>query len=232
MTSTDPPGRAQKGSQRQLQDYVQSDTGRIDDALIGAIPELADEAARLEWLSPLAEDRYTEYKDRDFLDRIGCPFLAGPLRDFWPKGGPVWDGLALVRGMRRPDGVLLVEAKAHAGEISTGGTKATEPSRSRIASALQWAGAVLRADGPLEAWLGSDYQSANRLAHAVWLRHNGIPAWLAFVAFSDDASHRPTSREDLERGYEEAFGRLGVDRSRMPFVGTVCIPARPVGPPG
>ena len=62
----------------------------------------------IEWISPLAP-AYTEYQDQQFVDQLRITLPAVPLKDFWPKGGPVWDALA-----RTPKGrVFLIEAKAH-----------------------------------------------------------------------------------------------------------------------
>jgi hypothetical protein len=48
----------------------------------------------IEWLSPITSDEYAEYYDESFLELLGIDNLKVPLRDFWPRSGPRWDGLA------------------------------------------------------------------------------------------------------------------------------------------
>jgi hypothetical protein len=69
-------------------------------------------ASGIEWLSPLANDDYAEYRDSDFLRRIGQDHLADSLATFWPERGPQWDAL----GRTDTGEVILVEAKAHIDE--------------------------------------------------------------------------------------------------------------------
>jgi hypothetical protein len=46
----------------------------------------------IEWLSPKADDDYSEYRDQDFLDLLRIELSKTSLNDFWPKQGPM--GLA------------------------------------------------------------------------------------------------------------------------------------------
>jgi hypothetical protein len=104
-------------------------------------PELCDAQLRaqgaplgessLEWLSPTRDDDWAEYRDADFLRRIGHPELIDALRHFWPRGGPQWDGLA-----RDTSGAIyLFEAKAHVGEMAST-CQASAKSRAQIEAAL------------------------------------------------------------------------------------------------
>jgi hypothetical protein len=52
------------------------------------------EDARLQWLSPLPEDLWAQYRDETMLGLIGRYDLADKLAEFWPKRGPQWDGVA------------------------------------------------------------------------------------------------------------------------------------------
>src|SRR5438876_1148525 len=67
----------------------------------------ADET--ITWLSPLVSDGYAEYRDDDFLSRLGIQPSRVPLAAFWPRRGPRWDGLGRTASARP----LLVEGKAH-----------------------------------------------------------------------------------------------------------------------
>jgi hypothetical protein len=49
----------------------------------------------IEWLSPVSNDEHAEYFDKEFLERLGIDEskIKVPLKEFWPAGGPRWDGL-------------------------------------------------------------------------------------------------------------------------------------------
>lgn len=46
------------------------------------------------WLSPLQDDDYAEYRDAEFLHRLGLDELVPSLKQFWPRSGPEWDALS------------------------------------------------------------------------------------------------------------------------------------------
>jgi hypothetical protein len=82
-------------------------------------PRLQELDAHIRWVSPLAQDNYTEYRDPDFVRAVGLGAFVSELATFWPSGGPSWDALAIIsdsEGKLRP-GVILVEAKSHIPEI-------------------------------------------------------------------------------------------------------------------
>ena len=50
----------------------------------------------VKWVSPLAEDKYREYRDSAALVRLGVVArLRTPLASFWPPRGAVWDALGI-----------------------------------------------------------------------------------------------------------------------------------------
>ena len=55
---------------------------------------LASLHPRLNWVSPLEKDRFTEYQDTAFLKASGLEHLSAELKAFWSLGGPVWGALA------------------------------------------------------------------------------------------------------------------------------------------
>jgi hypothetical protein len=146
------------------------------------------------WLSPLVDDEYAEYKDQCFLDRLGVlPTEIGvPLNQFWPPGGPQWDGLGTLSG-RRP---LLVEAKAYIEESYTTGSQATYPARALIQQSLNATKYYLRSTSAHD-WSSIFYQQANRLAHLYFLRElNKIDAYLILVYFFNDNHVRLTTEQE------------------------------------
>jgi hypothetical protein len=61
-------GRARRGSRRQLQDYVNEHEAVLTSAVMEALPSRLQELnAHIRWVSPLAQDNYTEYRDADFV---------------------------------------------------------------------------------------------------------------------------------------------------------------------
>jgi len=151
----------------------------------------------LEWLSPLHDDSdYAEYSDGDALSKLRLQTPRRPLKDFWPKQGPVWDGLAT-----SPTGkAVLVEAKAHISELVSSASAAKGRSLDMIRTSLL---ATRRAFGSRSRndWTGTFYQYANRLAHLYFLRSiNKQPAYLAFVYFTHDHAMNGGATEEEWRG--------------------------------
>ncbi len=186
---------ARRGSQKWLQIAVAAAPQRLQP------PGLAP----LTWRSPLADDDHAEYRDAAFLERLGLGHLAPALAAFWPRGGPVWDGLATCA-----DGVVLVEAKAHLREALSTPCAARDPdSRARIAAALGQAREALGARGGGD-WMEVFYQSANRLALLWWLNAQGVRAHLLMVGFLGDAGMRgpatPEAWQAMARAIRQALG--------------------------
>ena len=101
-----------KGSQKWLQVLV----NRRPELINRPVAERLDvDSHRIRWLSPLEDDGYAEYSDGEFVDRLGVALDKRPLRSFWPRHGPVWDGLAKADS----GAVVLVEAKPKSTEGMT-----------------------------------------------------------------------------------------------------------------
>lgn len=205
MRAVQPPG--ERGSLKWIQRAVNAHPALLD----GPILETTG-ARQIEWLSPLARDDYSEYRDRDFLARLDLSRLEEPLRAFWPERGPQWDALA------RSDAgdVLLVEAKAHIDELCSPGSKANGASRTTIETALASASGAIGAV-PRAPWIDVFYQLANRIAHLHFLRANGVKAWLVLVNFVGDAEMEgPRSPAEWEAAYRVVHHVMGI-RARHPL---------------
>src|SRR5438067_2271125 len=154
----DANGRAHAGSQKQIQTYVNDNEAELNDAIANALLAYSLDKTRIQWVSPLRGENYAEYQDQEFLEKIGAPLFAKDVQGFWPHRGPCWDALARLDD----DGCILVEAKSHTSEVRGNGCGASGDSLSIIKSSLAqtkaWLGVKPDAD-----WLGSLYQSANRL---------------------------------------------------------------------
>ena len=227
MGRLDETGRAYAGSQRQIQSYVNEASLRpsLDDALRREFSTLDDED--IEWRAPLRETRYAEPKDDSFWPAIDRPDLREECGEWWPRGGPQWDAVALGRADDRDPTVVLVEAKANVAELSGGDMSATDPrSVALIDAALRATIERLGATADLSRWKSSYYQLANRLAWTVWLRQHDVDALFAHVLFEGDSSNISDSADELQSAVDAAHLWLGL--ADMPeWAATIVLPAAP-----
>lgn len=171
------------------------------------------------WLSPCKDDKirkYKEYWDQRFWEKIGLrPDEQKQMKNFWPKGGPHWDALAMTE-----DGeLLLIEAKAHISEFTKTSCKATsQASREKITEVLKIVAEEYGASFN-DAWMNQYYQTANRLAHLWKLR--SIPSFkdkvrLVYVFFLNDPIDKENAkREEWMAKFRDAeIKTLGVEKHR------------------
>jgi hypothetical protein len=209
---------AAKGSQYWLQRSVNRHPDVLDSGLRMhlRLPDGAD----ISWVSPLAEDSYAELRDDDFLSALGVCLRKRSLDSFWPRGGPVWDGLAKTSR----DDVILVEAKSHIPEMVSTCAAGPENLR-RIQDSLAETAAFYGSTKP-DAWCHQYYQYANRLAHLYLLRYlNEIPAWLVFVYFvNDDEMAGPQSEHEWHLAIEAVHDHLDITSARLkPYIVEVFV---------
>lgn len=211
-------GMAKRGSQRQLQIQVNSRREEFDRSILalGSLPV----GSKLRWVSPLAEDDFNEYADEEFLLRLDLGQFVGKLKQFWPKGGPCWDGLAALEGSS-PRGVVLVEAKSHISEMA-GKCRASEKPLRQINQALTETAQDLEVQ-LTPCWTDGYYQAANRYAHLYFLRKKlDIPTWLIQVYFVNDQSIRhvetpPSSIDEWQHALKQVKARMGFRTQAIPF---------------
>jgi hypothetical protein len=193
-----------RGSQKWLQRAVNYSPALLDNLIL---PKLAG-ASHISWRSPLVEDKFAEYRDSEFLKCVEAERLTKNLARFWPSRGPQWDGLAVSDA----GDILLVEAKAHIGELCSPPTQASPSSRKMIEKALKEVASYVRAK-PCAPWSSTFYQLANRLAHLHFLRKHGLKAWLVLVNFvGDDAMSGPKSEREWSAAYQVVWHVLGIPK--------------------
>ncbi len=223
------PGRAAQGSQRQLQTYVNQFPDELNKAVCDALPSLAQRNGELRWVSPLANENYTEYQDEVFFKVLGCGQSANRLKEFWPQKGPCWDALAKLEVEGSPDckGVLLVEAKSHRVEIFGNGCCAKGKSLELIKKSLKETRDWLKVPKYIQwQWTGPLYQYANRLAHLHHLQKIlGLPVWLVNIYFIHDP-YRPTSQSAWEEFLPEVKEELGLTNIKIPGGADVFLAAK------
>ena len=158
------------------------------------ISKVIGKQMKINWKSPLKADDYAEYRDEDFLKKLGkLNEIKYPLIDFWPDNGPQWDALG-VSG----DEVILVEAKANIPEMVSPGTGAENPkSIGKIRNSLDEVKKYLNISNDID-WTGIFYQYVNRIAHLYYLREkNNIKAHLLFIYFINDVTvHGPKTKDE------------------------------------
>jgi hypothetical protein len=179
------------------------------------LPKLAGSTS-ISWRSPLASDSYAEYRDSAFLRLLGADRLTAELASFWPSRGPQWDALATTDH----DDIVLVEAKAHIGELCSPPTQASPASRKKIEASLAEAASFVDAR-PCSPWSTAFYQLANRIAHLYLLRRHGFKAWLVLVNFvGDRAMDGPNSEAEWRAAYQIVWHVLGLrkDHKLAPYM--------------
>lgn len=158
------------------------------------ISKVIGKQMKIEWKSPLKTDKYAEYRDEDFLKKLGIlNKMEYPLINFWPDNGPQWDALGA-----SGDGIILVEAKANIPEMVSPGTGAKNPqSIKKIKNSLDEVKKYLNINNGID-WTGTFYQYVNRIAHLYYLREkNQIKAHLLFVYFINDVTvHGPKTKDE------------------------------------
>jgi hypothetical protein len=162
------------------------------------------------WLSPLRDSAWSEFRDEMWRD-VGLPWPSPHQTQWWPRGGPQWDGVATVPGTNGRRGVLLAEAKSHIAELNSSIDKKAHPdSRRTIEHAVDEARKYLRGR-PRKYWSDGFYQYANRLAWLYYMRaKRGLDAWLLFVYFTgDDFETQPP--QDRTFPTDEAEWRPALD---------------------
>jgi len=200
-----PQPKGIRGSLRWVQHFVNK-ASNVLDAAIGIGP--------IQWRSPLASDGYSEYRDSCFLDLLGIELPRRPLLSFWPARGPQWDAL----GRAESGELILVEAKAHVGEILSPGSRASADTLPLIRASLSETATGLGALPGAVDWSQRFYQYTNRLAHAYLLSQvNGLPTLLVFLYFIGDREmDGPDSRREWDAALAVLHEALGL-RGRVPL---------------
>jgi len=171
------------GSEWHLLRYLERNRAALSTAVREAIG-----CDAVEWLDgPIASG-----KTRERAEWTGLDFLPAdsPARtawtDFWPQRGnpPNWDAVGRATAAWQSEW-LLVEAKAHLGEIQSSCGAKTSGGRPLIERALAETKAALGVPAERD-WLSGYYQYCNRVAVLQFLTRQGVPARLLFLYFTGD----------------------------------------------
>ncbi len=205
-----PQSQAIKGSQKWLRILINNypDLIAVDFRAKAALP--AD--LKIDWLSPIATEGYAEYYDKGFIKTLGVELKHEPLENFWPDGGPHWDGL----GKSATGDLILIEAKAHIPEINSPATNAAGASLTLIQESLGRAKTFLESKSTTD-WSKTYYQYTNRLAHLYLLRElNKLPAYMVNVYFvNDEERGGPTSIKAWQDKLKLLKAELGIEHTPL-----------------
>lgn len=194
-----------KGSLKNVPLLVNNKSSLINGLLVSAFSELATD--KISWVSPLATDNFSEYRDDDFIVQVGLNKTKTNLKSFWPNQGPQWDALAKTD----KGAVILVEAKANIPEVVSPASGAkSKKSKELIDKSLQATKDYLGVKNSI-VWSGTFYQYTNRLAHLYYLRSKGVKAYLVNIYFTGDKSvNGPTTKEEWEAALTVINNYLGL----------------------
>lgn len=210
-----------------MQDLVNDNPKYLNRLILVDSPSLACYALEdPQWVSPLVNENYKEYRGDEFLWPISQASLYKKLREFWPQGGPQWDALAIVKGKDGSSGVILVEAKANIPESGDPvyACKAIGKSRQKIESSLAIVKEALGVR-PEADWMGDYYQYANRLAHLYLLYVIcSVPTWLVFIYFAGgEGVSSPRSVKEWRERISQIQKALGLPKDHQLAQRTVNI---------
>jgi len=206
-----PQQRAEKGSQKWIQDIINACPELLNDRIRQQVSSLS--GREIIWRSPLTEDNFAEYRDTAFLKNIHLPELSNELNRFWPKNGPQWDALGKTADEKA---FILVEAKANVLELISACGAKSEKSLSTISKSLAETQQWLNCQKPLIDWKSGFYQYANRLAHLYFLRKKARKeAYLIFLYFLADSTHIPTSQDAWDAALELMKKLMGLSKESL-----------------
>jgi hypothetical protein len=199
-----------KGSLQDMQLLINKNKELIERQIKSAFPDLTN--STIVWQSPLGTDEYSEYRDNDFIDKIGLDRQEIKLDTFWPKGGPQWDALATTTS----GGIILVEAKANIPEIVSPATRASLKSKELIDKSFKETKNYLGQKNKTD-WSGTFYQYTNRLAHLYFLRvKHEKPAYLINIYFIGDKDvNGPNTEIEWKAALQVMYTYLGLSRHKL-----------------
>jgi len=190
------------GSKWHLLRYLGWHRTALNKEIAGAISG----AEKVEWLDFPFDPKVkpsgdAEWKSLDFLGKEGKG-IRDEWQKVWPHGRGIqtWDAVGRVR-VGSAQEWLLVEAKAHLGEIKS--DCGAKDGLSLIKKTMEGTKTALRVE-PERDWLKGYYQYANRVAALHFLVQRGVAARLLFIYFTGDG-HRGHRGPSDEAGWHKAL---------------------------
>lgn len=221
-----PQKEGKKGSQKWIQEIIE----KFPDILLRHIQQhkKLQGVQNIDWVSPIKEDNFAEYRDTGFLAKLGLEEYSNALSSFWPEGGPQWDALGIDTYNRRR--VFLVEAKSHISELITICRACHPKSIEQIDSSIQKTQKFLGIK-PIIPWTEGFYQYANRIAHLYFMRQIAkVDAFLLFIYFLNDNTLIPTTKEQWLGALEIQEKLMGLSSHKLQqFIVKIFIDVKDIG---
>ncbi len=216
---------------RYLGYHRQTLNSAIEDAIKKAVP--GQSVRVMNWLEHRCkQDSKTKFVDAEWT---GLDFLADDLpikadwKQFWPQTGNQqnWDAVGIVQVGSSVD-LLLVEAKAHIGELESKCGASEEGGRGTIREAIEKTQAYYNIS-PTHAkhdWLNHYYQYANRMCALYFLNTHNVSTRLLYIYFTGEDPDPKTAAEwnDPINNMYKALGVTGNE----PRVHKIFLPICPV----
>jgi hypothetical protein len=198
------------GSLRDIQLLVNKNVSMIDNYLKKIFKDFSND--EIIWTSPLEQDDFAEYRDNDFLLKVGLDPNRINLDKFWPTSGPQWDALAKTKNGK----IIIVEAKANIPELVSPATGAKKKSKCLIDYSLCETKKYLNITNDTD-WSGKFYQYTNRLAHLYFLREKcKEQAYLINIYFIGDKTvSGPKTKQEWDGALKVLKTYLGISRHKL-----------------
>lgn len=175
------------------------------DAAIGAILGTTDRPVH--WLDTAFDAKKT-WPDAELkgLDFIADEDVRADWANWWPGTGNSqnWDAVGCWDKVMSDKRLVLVEAKAHIGEINSRCNAKVNGGRPTIERLLQETAKDLRATYT-PAWMNRCYQYANRLAVRHFLRSKGYEPHLLMIYFVGDRQFPSNKAPQTPQGWVTAL---------------------------
>lgn len=199
-----------KGSLKDIQLLINKNQPYIDNIIKTKFPELSKDT--IHWKSPIENDDFAEYRDNDFIDKLGLNRKIIQLDKFWPTRGAQWDAFATTK----EGNIILVEAKANIPEIVTPATSAGKKSKRLIDKSFKKTKKYLGIKNDID-WSGKFYQYTNRLAHLYFLRVKcNKPTFLVNIYFiADETVSGPKTKQEWDGALKVLHTYLGLSRHKL-----------------
>lgn len=210
-----------KGSRFHLQNFVNNHKEELSGYITSSSSSLLlFSSLNIEWISPIKKTNNIEYQD-DFLEKLEFGNYTNELRKYWPRKGPVWDGLGLVNN-EKGKGIVLVEAKAHTSETFSDMKAKAPESIKQIEKTFLEAKKFYKVSAESD-WTKERYQLANRITFLYLLNEKlKIPTWLIFVNFIEDNTNIPTSKKEFIEHTRKELKELGLNEN-SPLIDRIII---------
>lgn len=189
-----------RGSRKHILDLLEQPT--FGESMAKLFAGTSVRLAELPYPRPMSRKSKEEWREDDaetYLKRHPVNGWTGSLPSCWWVTGrgtrPTWDLLCHIFVSEKP-GLLLVEAKAHEGELDWAGKRlapsaklASKNNHAQIEGCVREADAALNklCDGVFNLSMNSHYQLVNRVAYAWKLADLGLPVVLLYLGFTGDA---------------------------------------------